>query len=377
MTYTVRPSSLPLLLKCPASRIDPEIRIDEEKKEADLGSACHQAIAQLVAADESIAEVNYPAIAARWGVDAEEVELLANMAHRLWEEHLRTLFPAFVLEKPLELEKLGDMVIKGTPDVINPGPLRVLDWKFGRRDQDDYSDQIKAYATLLWLNDPSEYAQDAEGYLVWVRDGDLETYKWTPEQLVAFVDQVHGAVQEPNRYVPGDHCGWCSRRHECEARRHLVKNSIRTLSSISIDEMTPTEVVDLKRRLTLIDNAVKEARSALKQFIIDNGPQDSGDGYRLAIAERERRSVLPLQAWPILVSQFTDQEMASFLSVKITGLQDAVRKSVRKRFTAVPRGQIGKEIAELFARLDDAEAIVSKTTTELKEVRYFEKPDAD
>jgi len=373
----VRPSALPLAMRCPGSLVPAQVRIEGRNTEANLGSACHAAIAEIIRGNAP----DYGQIASYWDTPRGEIVRLTELAAQIWSESIAELFPDCRVEQKMQ-QVFGDMELVGTADVVCSYPRRVLDWKFGRR-ADDYTPQIQAYAALAlatWPpgeNDFPVYAESmsrstrVEAYICWVRDGELETYSWAADEIDGFVARIARVAGDDERYVPGDHCAICSKKHECVARRQLVRQSVRSIADVDISQMAATDIVEFRRRLTLLDDAVKQGRAALRLFVQENGPQLSDDGYALRLVDKKIRTIVTDKAWTTLCRLFDDKEMAGFVTVGLTKMQEAIRRRVRLEHHGreMPSGAMAAKIADVWSELRQAEAVEFETRTELKEVR--------
>ena len=135
--------------------------------------------------------------------------------------------------------------------------------------------------------------------------------------------------------------------------------------------MAATDIVEFRRRLTLLDDAVKQGRAALRLFVQENGPQLSDDGYALRLVDKKIRTIVTDKAWTTLCRLFDDKEMAGFVTVGLTKMQEAIRRRVRleQHGRERPSGAMTAKIADVWSELRQAEAVEFETRTELKEVR--------
>src|SRR6185295_1742160 len=216
----VRASGAPLAFACPGSVRAPVLPVSDESGAARLGTAAHVALRDLVETG-AINWAQIPELAARYDVNPDELRALCGMATKLWPT-LAPSFPNAMTELALDAELVTP---RGTPyaltghiDLISiRGTVaRAGDWKTGRRDS-NYAQQMRAYAALLLLEDPD--LTEATSTVIWVRDGEVESYTMDRAKLAAWRAELETHVIDwDGVFHPStDGCGFCRRSHECDA----------------------------------------------------------------------------------------------------------------------------------------------------------------
>src|SRR5262245_25969984 len=105
---SVRSSSLPLALTCPASQVPPRLPIASQTPEARLGSAVHELLSGVVRGKRHDDE-DLDAAAARWRVEPASVAPHYWNGRRAWEQ-LADYFPGPTVEEEFSGTDQGEKV---------------------------------------------------------------------------------------------------------------------------------------------------------------------------------------------------------------------------------------------------------------------------
>lgn len=360
----LRASALPLAFRCPASVRRATLPISETSEPADLGSAAHEALRALPEG-RGIQWADLPAIAAKWNVTADELRMLAAMGNGLWPE-LAPMFPNAMTELALSAEIADGVRLSGHLDALSVvgAEGHALDWKTGRKDS-DYSQQMRGYAALTLLDDAR--LTKVTIFVVWVRDGEVERYTMTREQLPAWLDELRVTVVEwDGVYRPGPHCRYCPRSHECAAVNAIVRRDVSAIldtgGAPSLLDMPPAEIVALYRKAGLVIDYAERVRAIIKAHVETNGDVVTHDG-RLTLVQETRRELDTLAAWPVLeAAGFDDDDFAECVKLSLSKVEKRVAQKAG-------RGKGKAAIQELGAKLQAVGAIKTNTITKLTEKR--------
>ena len=112
----IRCSSLPLITNCAQAQHAPEVRIVGNKDAADLGSAVHMPLANLVETGLPATQAELSAACDKWQVELPELEKLYRMGAALWRQ-VQQYFPAPQAEVEMAHEADG-VILTGHADVI-------------------------------------------------------------------------------------------------------------------------------------------------------------------------------------------------------------------------------------------------------------------
>lgn len=334
----LRCSALPLAFKCAGSVRPSAVSINDTNEAAELGTAAHAGLAQLVDTGRVDWE-GIPELARIHGVGETDLRVLIAQGAKLWEV-VKESFPDALTEVALEHEGPG-YVLTGHVDVYGRSvdTARLADWKGGRLDS-PYREQLLGYAALALFDDHS--LEDAAGGILWVRDGDYEPYSMRREGLQAWEDRlVEEVVEWSGEYRPGPHCEYCRRNHECPAanaqlRRDLAIVADRDLIGHAEDADTlatwsPKEKIDLVEKLRMGQHLLKRLSDALRTDAIRSGGEISDGERRLVVVTEERRSLDPVKAFPVLAEAgFSDEDMARVIKMSASEAEEIVYERAGK-----------------------------------------------
>ncbi len=366
---TIRCSSLPLLFACRPA-LDGDLQIDERNEASDLGSAAHEAMEAIVAGRRP----DLDAIASRWSCNRDELGRLAWYGGVVWNgsEKQQALAPSFpddeehtrLSESEVCAVIDGGISLPGHMDmhtICSDGTARTVDWKTGRVDRDFYH-QLVGYAAGL-MEDLNIHQVTAS--VVWLRDQSIETYVIDRAILGQWIARLKVQLTR-TAFVTGPHCVNCPRSHSCPAVKAKAREGVEIMTGGTVDlaDMPPAQVVELYRRARLVAKVAQSMVASIRLHVIQNGPQDSGDGKTLQVVEEiGGRDIDVGKAWDIIQARLPDAEaMSSVLRVSATALDDAVAKAAGKGNGAAAK-------RELAADLESAGAVTMKKLIRLSEKR--------
>lgn len=284
-----RCSRLPLVEACPQSQVEPVVQIDTSGAEADTGTACHFGFAEAVALGNKAGSqypLNVNAIAHTYRVDAEELGVLLATTWKLWLR-IRAQFPDPIIEKPLAYNGAA-FTLTGKPDLRAQfgHEIRILDLKTGRVDVDP-SAQLAGYAFLALQESDAESVYACQ---LRPRDGQLEGWRWTRDEVVWRIDQIMLAAGVGS-YKPGRHCAYCPRWHECPAALSMTRAAIQLATGEISTDLTPAQALNLHAFRKTADRASEFIQVVLRNHVAKAGGEvwDGEDG--LVIETRKLRKI--------------------------------------------------------------------------------------
>lgn len=359
----LRCSSLPLAFRCPGSVRKGTIAINDTSDAAELGTAAHEGLATLA----NTGRVDWdavPKLARGHGFNEGELRGLLASSAKLWAL-VKDSFPHPMTEVPLSYEGKG-FVLTGHLDVLgrDETTAHVADWKGGRLDS-DYREQLLGYAALALL-DYYTHLQSATASVLWVREGDVESYSLARADIPAWEDRlVKDVVEWDGTFRPGPHCAHCRRNHECAAANALVRRDVAAIADADLiarveDEdalalMSPDQMVEILSKADIVAKYADRVRGAIRAHVIRNGDV-VGCGKRLTLQHEERRHLDVVKAWPVLEERLDD--VSEVVAVSLTKASEIVAKAAGK-------GNGAKAVRELVAALEAAQAIETSQTTKL------------
>ena len=348
----VRPSAMGRLKECASSAGNPEAIHDPASEAQRSGSAAHEGIWHRISTGE---DPDLAAVAKKWGLlDDSEVVIPYAMFRRAWTQ-LEPHFP----DPQAELAVTSDLTA-GTADLVSIGSDRtsVLDWKTGRM-LGSHRYQLMAYAYCL----RHEYGMPSEGVIrgatVHLRHEHWTVDEFSDADLDGFAAMVREQVDRiGTHYAAGEHCTFCPSRLGCQTQAAYVRHAIATLSD---QEIEPARLAALYPQYKQAMAALEAYKTALNAAVA-RGPLPMGDGKVLRMQEQTRKSIRPLEAWPVLQEHMTNEELASTIRIG----KGAVERIVKDR---AARGDKAKSAAALIDRLSEAGAIDEAVFTRLEVVR--------
>lgn len=363
MSITVRCSSLPLAMVCPAAVLDGGLRVDPVNEAGNAGSAAHEALRALVehgAVDwERIGE-----IAEKHGADAEEVRMLCAQGTKLWRLLKDSLSPA-TTEVPASAT-FGDVTLTGNMDVVGQD-LAVLDWKTARVDH-NYREQMLGYAALMLASDAD--LSGCRATLAWLRDGEVEHHTLWRKDLQTWADRLVSTLAgyDGRTYNPGPQCAFCPRAHDCPGAHALVRRDVAVLlgvgeASVDLSTLDAESILTAHERAGMIARVADRVKAAIKAEVKARGGAIEAGGARLEIETGTKRELDAELAWPVLASAgFTDPDFAAVLTL-------GVGKVEKRAAEKAGRGNGAAAVRTLNEQLEAAGAMRRKPTESLERKR--------
>jgi hypothetical protein len=245
---------------------------------------------------------------------------------------------------------------------------RAVDWKTGRKDA-DYSQQMRAYAALILLQD-----SDLELVTVticWLRETEIERYTMSRYEAEEWLDQVQAQIVNwDGTYRPGTHCVHCPRAHDCPAAQAVQRRDIALFTrdlvghvECDLAVMPNEQIIDLHRKARVVSEYAKRVTDAIRQHVLANGEIVAPSGERLATVIEPRRSADTARAWPVLeAAGFNDDDFVACVDISLTDAESIVAKRAG-------RGKGAEAVRQLRAKLDAAEAVQTKQIYKVTERR--------
>ena len=141
-----RPSQLPRLDKCPASKKQPQVLIERSIMPQKQGNAVHEMISHYLSCEVEEQKTDFDEI-----IQKEELEDHNELFRNFWTaiKYIQSLEGIEIIGVEKLLKSNHHITFDGTCDVlfVYDGELYVLDWKTGRVER-DYRRQLEAYLVL-------------------------------------------------------------------------------------------------------------------------------------------------------------------------------------------------------------------------------------
>lgn len=353
---TVRCSFAATLIACPPSGEPPAVVIDEKSEAGEMGTATHAVMTSITRGNPTpIADA-----AEEYGVDADELGGLVETGGRLFDGLRGPEGCESGAEDELSAEVCGVRLTGHRDYWWRLGERAgLVDWKTGRVNT-DHRDQVMGYAALMFANLPTVRTIDVT--IAWLRDGTIEPYVVTREDMPAWYERFAAALKNDGVYRPGEHCTFCPRRYECPAllQRQRGVLAVFDKGERTLANMTKAEQIDLYAMVARVARMAEAAKAEFRSLLRD-GPIVTDDA-ELSLAAEVHRSVDPLKGWEVLHDHFSPEEMGEIIKVSLSEAERIYSK-------ASPRGEKVSDKRALVGRLDAVGAIRRVTSYKTKLVR--------
>ncbi len=366
---SVRCSALPRIMKCGRSAELDGLLVDEWNDAAPLGTAVHDVLRPIVEGRSSApSDDEIEAAALRWDVNKKELSILAWAGFKIWQE----IGPSFGTDPRTEVEYGGfffatrrltghvdvDAVVPADINDAGAGmELRQLDWKSGRVDR-GYGHQVRGYMALGLLE--HKECVRATHLVAWLRDQEVEPYRMTRPQMLAFFSDLDAALAK-TEHVVGNHCSFCPKRATCEARLAMGRADVAIMGGepLDVSQLAPEQLGKLWDAWDRASRVGASFEKAVRALVEERGAVSLGD-RTLTLTPVEKREVDTAKAWPVVEARVPD--MAEVVEIKLTAARDAVKAKAGK-------GQGAKAIRELDEALAAAGAVRMSSYQKLTERR--------
>ena len=341
----LRCSKLPLFFKCPSSASEWLRPIESGGDAADLGTVVHAVLAAMVRGEEP----ELQAIARPSGADIGEVERLFAYGKKAWGE-IGPLVHDPMTEQPYDKHDLS-----GTCDVESgSGQKIIVDWKSGQVYR-NHREQMRGYANLA-----REDNSVIKAVIVWLQFGFYEVYDFTEDDTDALtqIDLPRLSCQIGKKYSPNSDCSFCQGRAECPAKADYERMACNALAAIGPGVLTRDRLAELYPQAKLLEKAVESYMDMLGVAASD-GPLLLPDGRQVELRSIKKQEILAREAWPILASQLSQDELAGCTTITKGKLMDAVGAKSTK-------GMKAKDQMRLLGQLKDAGAISETSFVKLQ-----------
>jgi CRISPR/Cas system-associated exonuclease Cas4 (RecB family) len=300
----IRPrcSSLDRIFACPGSILPTDAPPEAGGPDAVLGSARHECLSAIPV----MGIADFDKIAAKYGVEVEDLEIAMKFGREAWADELAIYFPNPMVERLVESSvcrgtlDFGAVVMERDGFVVTDNPvvsaIRVADWKTGYGTE-YHPAQLKGYAHCL----VEEFGFPTNGVVtifeVWTSHREMRTTNLTEVELTEFAGRlaqiIEVAENEPERleYRAGGHCRFCSHRVGCETRQRFLQDSTTALVAVDHGQAITRDTLGrLYLKAQEVDQAMRRFWSAV-DLALEDGPLQLPDGRRVEKVTTEREKI--------------------------------------------------------------------------------------
>lgn len=288
--FFLRQSMISSYLQCPDKFYDTyENGYSESTIFTQMGTAIHGVMEDYYADKEN---ANVPELFKKWWAEygPNEPELYEEWKGLIikYFEQLKEKPEPNIIARELEFKtKIGEVPFSGTIDRIDrldENTILVVDYK---SNQQPYSMaelkgsvQFKSYVLALMTDELHEVLGEYDTIVCaydMLRTGNRQFISYTAEELETFKEWLliiwssilSGKDRNPkiNKY-----CGYCQKRHKCQAYDEMLKSPTSIVSTDDIDlNNIADELVKLKESKKIIEGRITELEGIIKSEIIKNG----------------------------------------------------------------------------------------------------------
>jgi hypothetical protein len=214
-------------------------------------------------------------------------------------------------------------------------------------------------------------ADHASSTIVWVRDKEIERYSMDYDQMQQWLERMERRiVQWDGVYHPGDHCRYCPRDHECEARTAMAKASIAPFATDAkpqdMTQWSNEKFFDMWNKVSVVLHYARKMDSAMRAHVKKHGPIRLGD-QEIVSVEEPRREINAIDAWDTFVQLgLYNEDLSNVLKVRKKELEKAIGGKAK-------RGQKAAAVREAFSKIEAAGAMTHSTIEKVVSRRIKEK----
>ena len=228
-------------------------------------------------------------VAAMFHADPEELERLAIQGWRAWSA-IRQWFGDFPQCEMFLEKQFGELRLSGHVDVLGfanaQGQIRIADWKTSWQSEEEYEDQIRAYALLALESYP--HCVEVWAAIIRPRQGTYDAKVYRREELDAWLkgimERLTGRGSE--HYHVGEQCLRCPRAAQCPAITALLRQAGHAID-VEVMREEPEVYQEIHTNIRILEHQCEAARKALKAKVAAAG----GRIGNLVLTEEKRETI--------------------------------------------------------------------------------------
>lgn len=370
MQETIRCSALPRIISCPASMIEPEVRINTDSAAAQMGTAFHAFMAAHIDGPNGESPEYYlrQTMGEPSDEQVDEAYFLARRGQVIWDTFAAELQNVRT-ELAMETVLANGARLSGHLDVIgcrggDEADRVIIDWKTGRSER-SFRNQLLGYALLDYTTNGLQPDVRYKIITAYPRYGNWDVDEIEAGEIMAFAERLDDICKVPpaaRNHAPSVYnCQYCPRAHECPARNALIKSALAAFTDPKTTIMNSRDrLIAAFPKYKALTKVVDEFKEALRFEIEAHGPLDLEDGTKLSFKEYERETILYSNKMMDLCNAAADGlDWNAILTVKSKALFDAVGKAAGRG-----KGKAAKEAMNSI--LKESGCIETKTYTRME-----------
>lgn len=363
MKPTIRGSSLPQLMSCSNSILNPDnlVRVEGENETAQLGTDVHA----LCEATINDGVDNLMTLKQRYSEgDFARAAMLYRNFLVVWKE-ATTFMDEPKTEVFIQMENTA-FTLTGNLDVLDDTTKKdeafILDFKTGRQHEDHYH-QMAGYATLVWSRKgyPTKYKVSVT--TVYLEDLTITNYVFDAAGMIDWLREVGKQLSQP-RYTAGRKCAFCALQGSCPGYTAYTRGAVQmftddfTVAGAVWADMTADQRGALVDKMYVVEKAIDRVKLSLRNKVRAEGAVDVGGGKEYTLVEQEEKQLNTVRALPILLKRIGAGNVKSLSRIPLDSALAAFAGKAGKGLKTQAR-------KKLFEELDKAGAIVRTKTTKM------------
>ena len=342
------PSKLDRIAACPGSALASEGVETPDSQYAVEGTMLHGVMENYLIHGE-------PRVSAPLSMD--QAEIIAECC-----DYVDTVTAGCEWRKPEQRVKMigSDFreLTEGTMDVIAkmPDRLLILDWKFGYKDVDADTLQLKAYAAAA----AQTFGADVvEAHIYQPRAGKGKPIIFT--DIGALVQTIEGVIVEAERpdaaFRAGPHCKYCAVKADCIAYKMQTKQVLDLVAS-NVAVVSPAQIGVMAARAQTIKAACDEIMDRCKE--LTKAGMDTGWKF---VKSKGRRSIINTQGvFDCVNSKITHAEFLALTTIPLGKLEELYceKRKAEGVKTAEAKRELATAIADYVQESAEVEKLVRK-----------------
>jgi len=278
-------SKLQAYMRCPKSVFAPF----EESEASIFGNKVHKALAHYSKTLDLPADIEPDVLNEIAGIITEpDVELNPDTLICVESEDQDTvLHDKHMFQIEIEKGVWGLRGIFDRVDLLEDGTLRIIDWKTGGYQDDDFQLKYYALAALFLYKNPN-----IEAGFYYTKQNKYYGKRYKREDLLEFakeLSEVAKAYLNDKEFKPklNKFCNWCGLRNECEEYKKALNFDVQTINYNPPAEVKQLfeEIEKLKPISIVIDNRLKELQEKQKEILRENNNELVVSDWRYILKE--------------------------------------------------------------------------------------------
>lgn len=282
----LRCSHLPRITKCPASLVEPKIKLAEkEAAETTIGTLAHRALALYFLKTEPDVDQILKEI------DTDDGEVKRLFLNGVWvvKEMLKQGLKIVAIEPTLRRDWGDDLIVTGHADMLAARGEEsiIIDYKSGRVER-DYRAQLLGYALIAGT------LGGVKTIMINLSERTWQIEDFSKEEIIAFEQILLGLSSRTNEYWMNEFCEFCPRLDECPLQRSAQVQAMEIFGkTLDVDHADVAQLASLYPQYELVRDACEKYHDIIKQMVSQLGGKVAlEDGSVLEMQSTTARKII-------------------------------------------------------------------------------------